>query len=188
MQSQPQSLQTNSGSSLDNDKVIQLLTSLTHGVQNQAKKVDELKKQMRQVVEFMGQFREQGKLPSSTIVNPKGKFESANAITLRSGKTVETSPKTYKSNQVEDEKLQQEEETLEKATARVQKTLPQPLKSPNSSNTGKMSSSSVNSNPVPPNVLFLCRFMQSKKEGSEKDILDTFRKVQVNISLLDAIK
>ncbi|XP_070667378.1 uncharacterized protein [Malus domestica] len=32
------------------------------------------------------------------------------------------------------------------------------------------------------------RFAQSKKEESEKDILDTFRKVQVNIPLLDAIK
>ncbi|KAM2294994.1 hypothetical protein ACFX1S_034844 [Malus domestica] len=30
--------------------------------------------------------------------------------------------------------------------------------------------------------------MQSKKEEVEKDILDTFRKVQVNIPLLDAIK
>ncbi|CAN6568223.1 unnamed protein product [Malus baccata var. baccata] len=32
------------------------------------------------------------------------------------------------------------------------------------------------------------RFMQSKKEETEKDILETFRKVQVNIPLLDAIK
>ncbi|CAN6571001.1 unnamed protein product [Malus baccata var. baccata] len=32
------------------------------------------------------------------------------------------------------------------------------------------------------------RFMQSKKEEAEKDILETFRKVQVNIPLLDAIK
>ncbi|KAM1610502.1 hypothetical protein ACFXTN_020897 [Malus domestica] len=31
-------------------------------------------------------------------------------------------------------------------------------------------------------------FMQSKKEGAEKDILETFRKVQVNIPFLDAIK
>ncbi|KAM2163182.1 hypothetical protein ACFX1Q_040894 [Malus domestica] len=30
--------------------------------------------------------------------------------------------------------------------------------------------------------------MQSKKEEAEKDILETFRKVQVNIPLLDAIK
>ena len=35
---------------------------------------------------------------------------------------------------------------------------------------------------------FPSKFTQSKKEESEKAILDTFRKVQVNIPLLDAIK
>ncbi|XP_050147310.1 uncharacterized protein LOC126622570, partial [Malus sylvestris] len=36
--------------------------------------------------------------------------------------------------------------------------------------------------------VFPSRFMQTKKEEAEKDILETFRKVQVNIPLLDAIK
>ncbi|CAN6715724.1 unnamed protein product [Malus baccata var. baccata] len=35
---------------------------------------------------------------------------------------------------------------------------------------------------------WLYEFMQSKKDESEKDILETFRKVQVNIPLLEAIK
>ncbi|KAB2631105.1 S ribonuclease [Pyrus ussuriensis x Pyrus communis] len=51
-----------------------------------------------------------------------------------------------------------------------------------------MGSSSINSNPILPNVPFPRRFMQSKKEESDKDILETFRKVQVNIPLLDVIK
>ncbi|MBT0984495.1 hypothetical protein KJ032_25915, partial [Salmonella enterica subsp. enterica serovar Typhimurium] len=46
----------------------------------------------------------------------------------------------------------------------------------------------INYNVVPPNVPFPRRFMQSKNEEAEKDILETFRKVQVNIPLLDAIK
>ncbi|KAM2510328.1 hypothetical protein PS1_034825 [Malus domestica] len=54
--------------------------------------MNEVKKQIAQMAEFMGQFREEGKLPSSTIVNPKGDFESAKAITLRSGKNVGTDP------------------------------------------------------------------------------------------------
>ena len=157
-------------------------------MQNQAKEVDELKKQMGQVAEFMGQFREQGKLPSSTIVNPRGGFESAKAITLRSGKEVGTDPQPSKSSQKEDEKLQLEEEERDKATARVEQPLPQPPKAPKPSNTGKLGPISVNSNPIPPNVPFPRRFMQSKKEESDKDILETFRKVQVNIPLLDAIK
>ena len=44
---------------------------MSQGMQNQAKEVDELKKQMGQMAEFMGQFREHGKLPSSTTVNRK---------------------------------------------------------------------------------------------------------------------
>ncbi|CAN6547371.1 unnamed protein product [Malus baccata var. baccata] len=37
-------------------------------------------------------------------------------------------------------------------------------------------------------TLVMGRFKQTKKEEAEKDILETFRKVQVNIPLLDAIK
>ena len=48
-------------------------------------------------------------------------------------------------------------------------------------------SNSVLTNHLPP-MPFPSRFAQSKKEESEKAILDTFRKVQVNIPLLDAIK
>ena len=84
---------------MDNDKILQILTSLTQGLQNQAKEVGELKNQMGQVAEFMGQFREQGKLPSSTVMNPNGGFETAKAITLRSGKEVGTDPQTSKSSQ-----------------------------------------------------------------------------------------
>ncbi|KAM1643650.1 hypothetical protein ACFX2K_013447 [Malus domestica] len=46
----------------------------------------------------------------------------------------------------------------------------------------------MTSNSIPPNAPFPRRFMQSKKDESDKDILDTFRKVQVNIPLLGAIK
>ena len=189
-QPQPQPpVQNNSGSSLDNAQVIQLLTNLTQGVQNQAKEVDDLKKQMGQMAEFMGQFsREQGKLPSSTNVNPKGGFESAKAITLRSGKEVGSDPQPSKSNQTEDEKMQSEEEEQGQATARIEPSLPQQQSHPNSATKGKLVSNSVISNPIPPNAPFPRRFAQAKKDESDKDILDTFRKVQVNIPLLDAIK
>ncbi|KAM1413142.1 hypothetical protein ACFXTO_025780 [Malus domestica] len=68
---------------MDNDQLVQLLTNVVQGMQNQAKEVEDLKKQVGQMAEFMGQFsREQGKLPSSTNVNPNGGFESAKAITF----------------------------------------------------------------------------------------------------------
>ncbi|KAM1235126.1 hypothetical protein ACFX2J_004634 [Malus domestica] len=114
----PQSAQQNSGSKLDNDTLLQLLTSLTHGQKNQAKEMSEVKKQIGQISEFMGQFREEGKLPSSTIVNPKGGFESAKAITLRSGKEVVIKPNMPKPSPKDDEKLLIEEEEMDKATTR----------------------------------------------------------------------
>ncbi|XP_068307416.1 uncharacterized protein [Pyrus communis] len=136
----------------------------------------------------MGQFREQGRLPSSTVVNPKGGFESAKAIMLRSGKQVGTASQPSNSAPMEDEKLQFEEGEHEQATARMGDTMPQPPKVHHSASKGKDVPNSVISNVIPPNVPFPRRFMQTKKEEAEKDILETFRKVQVNIPLLDAIK
>ncbi|CAN6700795.1 unnamed protein product [Malus baccata var. baccata] len=127
------------------------------------KRMDELEKQVGQIAEFMGQFREQGQLPSSTVVNPKGGFETAKAITLRSGKEVGTEPTPSKSAPEEDEKFQIEEEEQAKATARIEQSLPHP---PNAFN---------------PSTI-------AKNEEEEKDVLETFRKVHVNIPLLDAIK
>ncbi|KAM2710253.1 hypothetical protein EV2_047833 [Malus domestica] len=70
-QAQAQPAQSNAGNSSDNDKIFQLLTTLTQEVQNQAKerqiqdkRVDNLEKQVGQIAEFIGQFREQGRLPS----------------------------------------------------------------------------------------------------------------------------
>ena len=77
---------------------------------------------------------------------------------------------------------------MDRATTREEQSLPQPSKVPMPPNLGKVGSNSIPSNPIPPNVPFPLRFMQSKKEENEIDILETFRKVQVNIPLLDAIK
>ncbi|KAM1635051.1 hypothetical protein ACFXTN_011916 [Malus domestica] len=84
-----------------------------------------------------------------------------------------------------------EEEEQKPPTAKVETPLPQALcdpKSSNLSNRGKNVSNPVPTNVFPLNVPFPNRFKQTKKEEAEKDILETFRKVQVNIPLLDAIK
>ncbi|KAM2335356.1 hypothetical protein ACFXTH_012774 [Malus domestica] len=176
---QAQSSQTNPGTSMNDDKTYQLLTTMAQGMQNQANEVNELKKQMGQMAEFLGQFRENGKLPSTTVVNPKGGFESAKAITLRSGKEVRNK---------EDEKIQLEEDENTYPTARVPSPMPQPSKTSHPSTSGKNVPNVVISNTNLPNVPFPSRFLQSKNEEEEKDVLETFRKVHVNIPLLDAIK
>ncbi|XP_050150512.1 uncharacterized protein LOC126625463 [Malus sylvestris] len=122
---------------MDFDKNFQALTVLTQGLQNQVKEMSEVKNQIRQMAELMRQFREQGKFPSSTIVNPKGGFETAKAITLRSGKEIGTNPKMSKQSKKEDEHLLPEEEEVDKATTREEQSLPQPSKAPTPPNLGK---------------------------------------------------
>ncbi|KAM1074448.1 hypothetical protein ACFX2B_019196 [Malus domestica] len=193
-----QSTPNASGTSLDNDTLLKLLTNLSQGQENQTKamqsqdkRVDQLEKQIGQIADFVRKFRDQGQLPSSTIPNPKGGFESAKAILLRSGKEVGAGPIPSKSDLKEDENLQIEEEDASLPTEKVVPPLPQASSTPNlskSSNKGKNVSNSVPTNVFPLNVPFPSRFMQTKKKEAEKDILETFRKVQVNIPLLDAIK
>ncbi|KAM1211478.1 hypothetical protein EV2_003312 [Malus domestica] len=197
-QNQAQSGPSASGTSLDNDALLKILTKLSNGqedqakaMQNQDRRVDQLEKQIGQIAEFVGKFRDPGQLPSSTIPNPKGGFETANAIMLRSGKEVGACPTPPKSGPKEDETLKSGEENPKQPTAKVEQPLPQATIDPKSSNPstlGKKGPSSVNSNIIPPNVPFPSRFLQSKNEEEEKDVLETFRKVQVNIPLLDAIK
>ncbi|CAN6687779.1 unnamed protein product [Malus baccata var. baccata] len=194
-QAQAQLPQSNAGDSSDNDKIFQLLTTLTQEVQTQNKerqiqdkRVDNLEKQVGQIAEFMGQFREQGRLPSSTVVNPKGGFESVKAMHLRSGKQVGSDLKPSKSRSNEEEELRIEEDEQRPLTAKVEPTMPQPPKHSNSATIGKEGPIQVNSNVIPPNVPFPSRFLQAKNEEEEKDVLETFRKVHVNIPFLDAIK
>ncbi|KAM2048375.1 hypothetical protein ACFX1T_006916 [Malus domestica] len=84
-----------------------------------------------------------------------------------------------------------EENEASPPTAKIETSLPQVPIAPtplNMSNKGKNVSNSGSTNVIPLNIPFPRRFMQTKNEEAEKDILDTFRKVQVNIPLLDAIK
>ncbi|KAM2542200.1 hypothetical protein TB2_021662 [Malus domestica] len=189
-QVQPQSAPNNSGNALDNDTLVKLLTTLTNGQENQNKRVDQLEKEMGQIADVVGQIRDQGRLPSSTIPNPKGGFESAKAILLRSGKEIGACSSS-KTGHKEDEKLQFEEEEACPPTAKVDTPMPQVSMAPkpsNLSNKGKNVLNSIPTNVFPLNVPFPSRFLQSKNEEEEKDVLETFRKVQVNIPLLDAIK
>ncbi|KAM2409102.1 hypothetical protein ACFX1X_028050 [Malus domestica] len=150
--------------------------------------MSDIKKQIGQISEFLGQFREQGKLPSSTVVNPKRGFQTAKAITLRSGKEIGNHQKPSKQGLNEDEKLLQEEEQEARATAREDQPLLQPPNASKPSQPIMVSPNSSSSSSIPLNVPFPSRFRQSKKEENEKDIMETFRKVQVNIPLLNVIK
>ena len=100
-----------------------------------------------------------GKLPSQTIMNTK---KNASVITLRSGKQLEeVSSKPNEPSQLETEPP--------KSKSPPKVTFKEPIAST-----------------IPPP--FTSRLAKSNKEDHEKEVLETFRKVQVNIPLLDAIK
>jgi hypothetical protein len=114
-----------------------------------------------------------GKLPSQAL-NPK---ENVSAITLQSGKELEE----QRSKQIEME----EEEEIETELSIKKKHLTPP-QTKTTTNTPKVSPNSMNSNlrKSPP---FLVSSSRSKKEDKEKEILEVFKKLEINIPLIDAI-
>ncbi|CAN6712700.1 unnamed protein product [Malus baccata var. baccata] len=187
-QPRPQSSQTNSGTSMDNDQIVQLLTPLTHEAENQANKMDELEKQVGQIVEFMAQIQEQSEFSNANIVNSMEDFEITGAITLGSAMEVGVEPRASKQIQGEDEQLLIEGDEEDTPTTRVEQPLPQPPRVPMPSNSGKLVPNSILSYPIPPNVPFPRRFLIPKEEGSEKDIMEALPKVQSDIPILGTPK
>ncbi|XP_027182311.1 uncharacterized protein LOC113780732 [Coffea eugenioides] len=106
-----------------------------------------------------------GKLPSQPEINPR----NVSAMTLRSGKELE-GPKVESSKSKSEEEIEKEieEEGRIRKDPKVTFTSPPTIKSN-----------------LP---LFPCMLEKTKRAEKEKEILDVFRKVQVNIPLLDAIK
>ena len=108
----------------------------------------------------ISQLQTQGKLPSQTETNPR---QNVSAITLRSGKELQDT-----NYEQEKEPKPPEASPSQSAAPPAQKTDPK-----------------VSFHIPPP---FPKRFERTQKEKEEKEILETFRKVEINIPLLDAVK
>ncbi|XP_040947366.1 uncharacterized protein [Gossypium hirsutum] len=120
--------------------------------------IQELTNQVSKLSMAVNRLESQGKLPSQTEPNPR---QNASAITLRSGKVLEPVPDKSHGQDKEQEKHISDPKA--KPDSEIQKPIVVP----------------------PP---FPRRLAKDKKEKEEKEILETFRKVEVNIPLLDAIK
>ncbi|XP_061349033.1 uncharacterized protein LOC133294399 [Gastrolobium bilobum] len=160
MQQQPPVHQQNSGRgpSLE-DLVKQMATSNLEFQQRTEFIIQNLQTQIGQLATSMNQAQpSSSSLPSQTVPNPKGSG-NVSAISLRSGKQLkEPNKSVVESSQGGD------------SSSRKQNT----------------DTSDIHI-PLP----FLQRAIQSKKQAAkaqDKEILDTFRKVEVNILLLDAIQ
>ncbi|KAL5571230.1 hypothetical protein UlMin_020827 [Ulmus minor] len=148
-----------------------MLTNSTIQFHNDTKThLKSLENQFSQLETTVGRLEAQrsGKLPSKTLINPK---ENVSAISLRSGKQLDEAHK--KPIKASDEK----ELSFEKDDASTPKEDNPPRK------VSPYSSIPINVSNLP----FPSRFSTMKKEH-EKKFFETFRKVQVNIPLLDAIK
>jgi hypothetical protein len=115
-----------------------------------------------------------GKLPSQ-ILNPK---ENISAITLGSGKE-------YKEKRLKQIEMEEDEEIETELS--IKKKYPTPPQTETTTNTPKVSPNSMNStfHKIPP---FPVSSSRSKKEDKEKEILEVFKKVELNIPFIDDIK
>ncbi|KAH9716295.1 hypothetical protein KPL71_021412 [Citrus sinensis] len=162
---QPVPPQSNSKSCISLEEIVKSHATNTQQFQQATTaSIQNLENQMSQLATTVSRLESQvlGRLPSQSEVNPK---QNVSAVILRSGKELqEPSKKVTKHVEYELEKngLMPQSQDVEPTRAK-----PLPIVIP------------------PP---FPSRFAKSKKEEQEKDILETFRKVEVNIPLLDAIK
>ncbi|KAK8680587.1 hypothetical protein V6N13_109529 [Hibiscus sabdariffa] len=122
--------------------------------------LQELDKQVSHLAQTVGHLESRGKLPSQTETNPK---ENVSVITLRSGTIIE--PPIQREKEAPESTSS---DSPKKDDAATQKENPELEESPYA--------------PKPP---FPSRFIKKDKQAEEKEILDVFRKVEINIPLLE---
>ncbi|XP_071909584.1 uncharacterized protein [Coffea arabica] len=143
------------------------MATITQNQQRTDSEMQYIRNQMNQMATTINRLesQNQGKLPSQPELNPK----NVSAMTLRSGKEIQ-GPEPVVPKDKDEEKIKNELER-EDSNGADPKVLPDPL-------------ITVKTNPPP----FPSRLEKSKKHDKEKDILELFRKAEINIPLLDAIK
>ncbi|XP_027166394.1 uncharacterized protein LOC113766399 [Coffea eugenioides] len=165
-QPKPQPSSSNSGGSLE-EIVKSLATSTTQFQQETRVGMKNLENQISPMATVINRLESQvfEKLPSQSETNLK----NVSAMTLRSGREVEGSKATNLKSMSEDEiEKEKEEEGHIRDNSEVTLAPSVPIKSN-----------------LPP---FPCRLEKTKKTEKEKEIFEVFRKVEINIPLLEAIK
>ncbi|KAK8511906.1 hypothetical protein V6N12_074596 [Hibiscus sabdariffa] len=149
----------------------------------------EIVKQMSQLTLAVSRLESKGRLPSQTEANPR---ENVSAITLRSGTVIEPIPRNADaaSKTQGEEKLKSEEN--QKSDAKEKKERKEKSKEEDGANAQERKQGKSQQSPIispyatpPP---FPSRLVKRDKQTEEKEILDVFRKVEINIPLLDVIR
>nr|XP_027088481.1 uncharacterized protein LOC113709825 [Coffea arabica] len=145
----------------------QMMTTMVQNQQRTDSEMQDIRNQISQMATTINRLdsQNQGKLPSQPELNPK----NVSAMTLRSGKEIQ-GPEPVIPKDKDEEKIENELEREDSSGADL-KVLPDPI-------------ITAKTNPPP----FPNRLEKSKKQDKEKEILEVFRKVEINIPQLDAIK
>ncbi|KAK4397279.1 hypothetical protein Sango_1564500 [Sesamum angolense] len=171
-------LNSNSGTSLED--MMKILVANTQQFQQDTRaSIQNLESQVSQSASSVSRLESQGKLPSQTIINPK---QNVSAITMCSEKELQFENST-RSGQAQQGKTEDSIEcghVEQGKTGEELKILP------------KQAEKSNLTHEEHPKVFVLNlpsqRFAKSRKKEEEREILETLRKVEVNIPLLDVIK
>ncbi|CAN6547022.1 unnamed protein product [Malus baccata var. baccata] len=148
-----------------NSQVSQVLQALQQGQQVNSQAISKLEAQVGQITAAMSE-REPGRFPSQSEANPRGKEQVNAIITLRSGKPYDRREEVVEPN---------DQEVNDKEAAPVPSSpLATPIHAPRLTN-------------YDPPMPFPQRFQRQRKDKNMLDILEQFKKVQINIPLLDAI-
>lgn len=140
------------------DLVRSLALTTQQHIKESKSEMQELKGQMSHLASAVSKLENQGRLPSQPDVNPR---QNASAVTLRSKKELQVAEKENDNTR---RGHTEPEATVEKATG-AEKEMPEPQKPP-----------------------FPHRLAKKKKGDDEKEIWETFKKVEINIPLLTAIR
>nr|XP_027060970.1 uncharacterized protein LOC113687591 [Coffea arabica] len=166
-----------SASSSLEDMMKQLIASTAQHQQKTDSELRNIRSQMGQIQAMQNQINQMaisinrlesqvnGRLPSQPELNLK----NVSAMTLRSGKEIQ-GPELVTPKDKDEEKIEKELQA-ENTSTKNPVVLPYPI-------------IDVKTNPPP----FSCRLEKLKKQDKEKEILEVFHKVEINIPLLDAIK
>ncbi|WVZ18857.1 hypothetical protein V8G54_006179 [Vigna mungo] len=143
-------------------------------------KNSEIRKSIAELTQRVDKLKtkESNKLPTQTVINPR----NVSVITLRTGKQVEGSEGAQ-----EDEDKEEEAEIHDNGGPSEPSTETTTEKSRlvSSNSSSKNSSSSYSPPPPYPNRL---KPRNKKMEELDQEILNTFKKVEINIPLLDVVK
>ncbi|CAL2270597.1 unnamed protein product [Prunus armeniaca] len=154
--------------------------------QNLQNAVNKLEVQVGQIASSMSN-RASGTFPSQTEVNPRHQEHAKAVHILRSGKQVDNKVGDVNEEQEDGENVEINQPPHAQPTTSNKQSLNPSGKSTNPKVSSNANQVPISTNAFRPTAPFPSRLSKSKKDQGLDEIMETFKKVQINIPLLNAI-